>query len=309
MTSFGKSIRIYLKDGTVTGIKFGEVVNQTIQSIACPRLKLNELYNYTEANRPGVYFLFGLDENTGEPKAYIGEAENIYSRLQSHVINKDFWNEVIFFVSKDENLTKSHVRYLESRLIQLAITIKRYAIDNVNQSQLPMLPPADRDAMDEFLSYIRLLIGTLGHKILEEITSSAIVKNATPSQDTTSAANFNDLNASNSKYSLIVSGIKAEAIQTNEGLVVLKNSESALKTSNGLQYGYRDLREKLINDGVLKIDGERHIFQSDTLFSSPSQAAAVIVGYSINGPATWKDISGKSLKEVEKEKLTQHPLD
>lgn len=52
MITFGKSIRIYLKDGTVTGIKFGEVVNQTIQSISSPRLRTGELNDYIEAKRP-----------------------------------------------------------------------------------------------------------------------------------------------------------------------------------------------------------------------------------------------------------------
>jgi len=305
MTSFGKSIRIYLKDGTVTGIKFGEVVNQTIQSVACPRLKLSDLHNYPEANRPGVYFLFGLDENTGEPKAYIGEAENVYNRLQNHILNKDFWNEVIFFVSKDENLTKSHVKYLESRLIQISLLINRYKIENINQSQLSLLPPADRDAMEEFIFYIKLLIGTLGHRILEELNNPKTI-NKTLDQNTSFLTDLNISDTNNTEYSLTISGIKATAVQTDEGLVILKNSESAVKISNSLQYGYRNLREKLIKDGVLKIDGDKYIFQSDTLFSSPSQAAAIIAGYSINGPITWKNISGKSLKEVEKEKLDLH---
>ena len=88
--SFGKSIRIYLKDGTVTGIKFGEVVNQTIQSVSCPRLRIAELGTYSESQRPGVYFLFGEDEETGEAKVYIVEAENVYTGLKQHVGNKEF---------------------------------------------------------------------------------------------------------------------------------------------------------------------------------------------------------------------------
>lgn len=39
--TFGKSIRLYLKDGTVTGLKFGEIVNHTIQAISCSRNKLD----------------------------------------------------------------------------------------------------------------------------------------------------------------------------------------------------------------------------------------------------------------------------
>jgi len=174
--TFGKSIRIYLKDGTVTGIKFGEVVNQTIQSISCPRPRAAELNSYVESKRPGVYFLIGQDEESGEPKVYFGEVENVSDRLHNHLANRDFWSELILFVSKDENLTKSHVKYLESRLIQIANTTKRYIIDNYNRSQPASLPAADKDAMEKFLIYIKLLNGVLGHKFLENMATLQVKK-------------------------------------------------------------------------------------------------------------------------------------
>lgn len=55
----GKSIRIYLADGTVTGIRHAEIVNWTGQGIACPRKKVSDLQHWEEAQKPGVYFLFG----------------------------------------------------------------------------------------------------------------------------------------------------------------------------------------------------------------------------------------------------------
>ena len=110
--TIGKSIRIYLADGTVTGIRHAELVNWTGQAIACPRNRIGELSGWDESKRPGVYFLFGYDDVVGQPIAYIGEAENVLYRLQSHVMNKDFWNEVVFFTYKDKNLTKAHVKYL-----------------------------------------------------------------------------------------------------------------------------------------------------------------------------------------------------
>ena len=163
--AFGKSIRILLKDGTVTGMKFSEVVNHTIQSVSCPRLQASDLSQLSEARRPGVYFLFGKDEETNEDMAYIGEAENVFERLQNHLLNKGFWNEVVFFISKDENLTKAHVKYLESRIIQIAHKTKRCKIENFNQPQLSALPMADRDSMEEFLEQIKSLA------ILLEISS------------------------------------------------------------------------------------------------------------------------------------------
>lgn len=303
MTTFGKSIRIYLKDGTVTGIKFGEIVNQTIQSISCPRFRIAELNEYTEAKRPGVYFLFGEDEKTGDPKVYIGEAENVYDRLQNHIANKDFWNEVIFFVSKDENLTKSHVKYLESRLIQIAFTTKRYKIDNSNQSQLSSLPPADRDAMEEFLTHIKLLIGVLGHKFLENVTSTnkkeGYIPSSTITQDNQDISNINNL-----ELFLSVSGLKAAALQTNEGIVVLEGSEAAKNLQQSMSNGYKELRDKLINNETLVLEGNKYIFKKNTLFNTATPAAAVIVGRSVTGPQTWKSADGKTLKEIEQERLS-----
>lgn len=303
MMTFGKSIRIYLKDGTVTGIKFGEVVNQTIQSISCPRLRASELNEYTEAKRPGVYFLFGQDDETGDPKVYIGEAENVYDRLQSHIANKDFWNEVIFFVSKDENLTKSHVKYLESRLIQIAFSTKRYKIDNNNQSQLSSLPPADRDAMEEFLTYLKLLIGTLGHKFLEDITT--ITKKKEEHNPLTVTTKDNQVVAADNNLELFlsVSGLNAKALQTDEGIVVLEGSEAAKNIKPSMRNGYKELRDKLINNKTLVLENNKYIFKKNTLFDTASPAATIIVGYSIAGPQTWKNKDGKTLKEIENERL------
>lgn len=303
MTTFGKSIRIYLKDGNVTGIKFGEVVNQTIQSISCPRLRTAELNDYPEAKRPGVYFLFGQDEDTGESKTYIGEAENVYERLQSHIANKDFWNEVVFFVSKDENLTKSHVKYLESRLIQIAFSTKRYKIDNSNQSQLSSLPRADKDAMEEFLIYIKLLIGVLGHKLLEEITLVSKKKEEIIQLTATTKTDTVIETTSNIELFLSVATLKASALQTDEGIVVLEGSEAAKDFTNSLSYGYRELRERLITNGDLVLEGNKYIFKKNVLFDTASPAAAIVVGYSINGPNTWKNKEGKSLKEIEQQRL------
>ena len=86
----GKSIRIYLADGTVTGIRHAEVVNWTGQAIICPRTRVGELGQWEEVTRPGVYVLFGIDPETGQPLAYVGEAENVYERLQQHLGTKEF---------------------------------------------------------------------------------------------------------------------------------------------------------------------------------------------------------------------------
>lgn len=40
----------------------------------------------------------------------------ILKRLNQQLNQKEFWNEAIVFISKDENLNKAHTKYLENRL-------------------------------------------------------------------------------------------------------------------------------------------------------------------------------------------------
>lgn len=295
----GKSIRIYLADGTVTGIRHAEVVNWTGQAVICPRTRVGELEKWDEAKRPGVYVLFGVDAESGKPLAYVGEAERVYDRLQQHLANKEFWNEAVFFTNKDENLTKAHVKYLETRFLEIASATKRYKLENDKTPQRPALPRGDRDSMEEFLDQARGLLGVLGHRILEPPASQF-----TPQEDSEqlvcggTSANKSLLGT---KLFLSASGLEAKSILTDEGLVVLAGSQASQEAMDSLSVGYRKLRETLLAQGVLQDAGSHLIFDSDQVFSSPSQAAAVIVGYAINGRHAWKDIGGKNIATLEAE--------
>jgi len=242
----GKTIKIYLADGSVTGIRHAELINWTGQAISCPRNRIAELSSWGEIKRPGVYILFGYDDEASQAIAYIGEAENVQDRLQSHVANKDFWNEVIFFTNKDENLTKAHVKYLESRFIQLATKAKRYKLDNSNVPQEPSLPRSDRDSMEEFIEQARGLIGALGHRILEPLAQNPIIVPNTTIEALGPYAK-NEKTLTGTKLFLSIKNITAEAILTDEGVVVIAGSLVAKDIRDSLSLGYRKLREKLIS--------------------------------------------------------------
>ncbi len=292
--SIGKTIRVYLDDGSVSGIRHAEIVNWTGQAVSSPRSKIKELASWDESKKPGVYFLFGVDEESGEDAVYIGEAENVFDRLQNHLANKDFWNEVVFFTNKDENLTKSHVKYLESRLVQIAKLSSRQVVLNGNEPQLPVLPRGGRDAMEEFVANLKILLGVVGHKTLENIeqrkTEISIPVQSQPAEQP---------NTTDEQLLLKVKGIKAQAQLTDEGIVVLAASIASKNVKESLSSGYRKLRDQLIQNGTLEESNSGYIFTKNYLFKSPSQAAAIIVGYSINGRHHWQTKNGITLKSIE----------
>ena len=180
----------------------------------------------------------------------------------------------------------------------LAKEANRYKILNGNNPQQSKLPRGDRDSMEEFINNIRILIGAMSHKVLEPIYKQTI-ESATIAEENDNIAN------SNIELFLNVNKIDAKAVLTDEGIVVKNGSEVFLKERESLGLTYKNLRKKLQDEGVLSLNNDKLIFTQNFLFPSPSQAAAVIVGYSINGRNSWTLSSGMTLKEYEEEQLSE----
>ena len=302
MSSYGRTIRIYLADGSPTGIKHAELVNWTGQALVCPRGRVGELSKWPESQRPGVYVLFGEDTTGTKALAYIGEAENVLVRLQSHIKGKEFWDQVVLFTSKDENLTKAHVKYLEARMVEAAMEAGRVALENGTSPQLPSLPRADRDAMEEFLDPARILLAALGFPLLQPV-----VKKSTSNCESETGAS-GPLAGVRLHFDLPKRNVKAEGSSTDEGFVVFAGSLGDRKVRDSLSQGWRDLREELIAEGKVEVLEKQIRFLKDVLFKSPSAAAAVTAGGVWNGRAGWKDANGKTLKDLE-EALLEGPDD
>jgi len=165
------TIKLFLPLGDAKSLRTAEISNWTGKAIAAPRTELEDLLAREELDKPGVYILIGSDPVTNAPHAYIGEAEVIRERLKQHK-TKEFWVSAIIFVSKDENLTKAHIRYLENRLLSEANNIGRFSLDQ-NQAGGSKLPESDREDMEVFLSRIKQLLPVLGSDILALIVQLA----------------------------------------------------------------------------------------------------------------------------------------
>jgi hypothetical protein len=146
----GATIKIFLPNGEAEGLRVAEISNWTGKAIAAPRSELEQVLDREEMSQSGIYFLIGRDPDTNNPLAYIGEAEVVRDRIRQQR-DKEFWVQMILFVSKDENLTKSHIRYLEGKLIEEANSVGRFQIQN-SQNSGSRLPESDRNDMDVFFS-------------------------------------------------------------------------------------------------------------------------------------------------------------
>lgn len=276
----GKTIRQFLIDGQADGRWISELSNWTGKAYKIPRTYVNQCTDRVDLSNTGVYFLFGRDDETDEEQVYIGEAENILNRIRQHLSEKDFWTECIVFISKDNNLNKAHIKYLENHLYILAKESKRYEVVNSNVPTEASISEMDRAEMDEFIDNMRLILGVLGHKILEPSVNSK-----------------NDRNVS--LFTLQErSGIKASGKPVSEGFAVLKGSKIAENVAPSLPKSVMDKRQLLLDKGIVD---ENLTFTQDWTFTSPTLAAEIVVGYSINGRSAWKNRNGVSLKEIETE--------
>jgi hypothetical protein len=244
--------------------------------------------------------LFFLEKQTAETddRAYIGESENVAKRLTQQEKNQDFWNEAIIFTSKDENLPKGHIKYLESRLTAISIDADRYKIENANTPTESQLPRADKDAMEEFIHNLRIVLGTLGHRVLEPVKITTQQPQDGPSKPGLSQFIF----------SFSIRGLHATGQQTDDGFVLFKGSDVSGKTTGSMPGKTLSIREKWIADGTLQPFGDNFRLTKDCIVSSSSYAAVIVAGTSRSGPQSWideRDVPSRRWKRVFFPKLSE----
>ena len=296
---YGKTIKLFLMDSDPDGRIICELSNWTGKAYRIPRGKVKDCSDREDLKSTAVYLLFGKAEtSTDKANVYIGEAENVYTRLVSHISEKEFWNEAVVFISKDENLNKAHIKYLESRLFEIASIASRYKIQNSNTPTKSSISESDKAEMEEFIEYIKILINTMGFKVFEPLIKQETVNSNNNDDD--EILYINAGRGANAKGR----GANAKGKRTPDGFVVFRNSEIAMDTVKSYRdKGLNKLRDELIESEIIIKIENKLVFKSDYLFSSPSAAAMVIMGRSANGLQEWKDSSGKELRDIEKQEI------
>jgi hypothetical protein len=275
------TLKMFLAFGDPKRLRTVELSNWTGKAVAGPRSEFSKLLEREESLNSGVYFLTGMAPETNKSAIYIGEAESIRDRIKSH-LSKDFWNNVTFFVTKDENLTKAHIRYIEVRLIDIAKSTEKSVVMN-SQGSGAKLPESDREDMEVFLEKMQQVLPVLG---IEAFVPAASTVEGDEKKETLTCKIKNAI---------------ASGYLTPNGMVVLAASEAVLEERGSAKKWPSVMvqRNTLIEEGGLLQKGDVYVFVKDTEFSSPSSAAAVIHGGSANGLTAWVDSSGKSIKDLQ----------
>lgn len=283
MNTRPQTIQIFLPDGNPRGVRIAEITNRTVKAILFPRNQFDYILTRKELSNVGFYFLFGESE-VGKSLVYIGEAEDCAVRLSQHQRHKDFWNYAVVMISKINAFTKTHVKFLEHISIKKAQEVGRWQLENGVNTNLPFVTESMEADMLDCFETTKILLSTLGFPLFDSISRE-------------SKRTSEDIYKMKSKEAM------AEGDLIDEGFVVYKGSKVVKDT---LPYCHKymiDLRNKLIDRGILSLEGNVYVFTEDYIFSSPSTAGGVVSGRPTNGWKTWKNRNGKTLDEMKRENL------
>lgn len=283
-------------DGDASGRIKCTLANWTGVAYKIPRTEIEKCKNREDLKWSGVYFLFGVSDDTGENIAYIGQAgtrkngEGILYRLMEHKRNseKDYWTEAVVFTTSNNSFGPTEISYLENKFCNLAIEANRYIVKNGNDPSPGHITEEKESELEEFVDYARLIMGTLGHKIFVPLNKS------NPDIEDTTDATFDEIELFFTRtIKKINFTVEASAKQTAEGFVVLKGSKIAPSSDDDstISSGNSQKRKEC------RI--ENNILQEDVLFSSPTSAAQFVTGKSCNGLVSWKTKDGKTLRDLE----------
>jgi predicted GIY-YIG superfamily endonuclease len=279
MKPTAKTIQIFLPSGDPRGLRVAEITTRIVQVIEVPRSRLDEFAAMPESGQVGVYFLFGAGTEEDDPQVYIGQTGDLRARLSTHHSKKEFWQRAVILISRTNSLTQTHALFLEWYCLKLATEAGRFRIENGNTGSRPHTPaPLEADCLEIFET-ASILLSTLGFPVFEPVA-----------QGTSHTPNV-----------FFCIGVETEGrgLLTDDGFVVLKGSVGRLENVASIRGTSTErFREKLIEAGVMTIEGSKVIFQRDHLFGSPSMAAMALLGRTANGWITWKSADGRTLDEV-----------
>ena len=251
MSKRGKSITLFLMDGSAAGRIKCTLANWTGVAYKIPRTELDNCRERSDLKQSGVYFLFGTSDDTGKNVVYIGQAgarkkgEGILSRLQEHKHNsdKDYWTEAVTFTTSNDSFGATEISYLENRFWNMAIDAERYMVKNITGPTPGHITEEKQSELEEFIDNSRIIMGTLGHRVFEPLFDNI-------DRNSQGEAKENEKQFLSFKLKPRKSERQIEAFgkQTDEGFVVLKGSMISTTEKENLSLKVKEARKKALID-------------------------------------------------------------
>lgn len=146
-----------MSDGTLHGlIDVDDDRWQNGELFSCPRTSIQQLLEMPETNRYGVYLLLS------QSKVYVGQASNLKTRINQHIIGKDWWERVILLTTKDDNFTRTDIDYLESVLIEKSLECGTLDTDNKNKGNKQKVDKFRQHTLDDYVKEAFFVLELIG---------------------------------------------------------------------------------------------------------------------------------------------------
>lgn len=276
-----KKITIFLNDGLPKGLRSVRIDQWIGKAVCAPRGSIKKIDYLEIENSSCIYFLVGPNEKNDLPDIYVGETDSFGNRLNDHNYKKDWWQELVVFYSLDKSLAKTGARYLEKICIERLRKAGKCNLMNGNDRTETNILEEDKAGLEEFFINITTILPLLGYDIFE--------------QSQLGQGKINGIN-----LVCITKDIEANGILLEDGKLLVLKGSTAIKdnTPSFEHHNYKNLKDKLLEIGKLKEDGNRLVFADDYEFNSSSAAAAIILARSASGPSEWRAKDGKKLRDL-----------
>lgn len=177
------TIKMFIPDGDPNNIIVVNKMNWTGTGVRITRGEWNNYRSRSDVNSSGIYILLGYSDSGDIPTVYIGQGENVRDRIDSHIKNKDFWDNCIIFTSNNNSLNRAHITWLEWALIDKARKTNRCVLDNSVEPKEPSLIESEKADIQFFLNEILSILPIIEVRVFER-EKSIIVKDNNDNFDT-----------------------------------------------------------------------------------------------------------------------------
>lgn len=306
--SVGRTLKIFVMGNDPHCLKQVEIVNWTGFAFIGGREHVQQARRRPELSTPGLYFLLSdaAENDGGLIDFYVGETDDFSARIIDHIGTKDWWTKFVVFTSKDQNLTKAHVKFLEREIYKLAQeNVALLRLRNEKKAGGATLPESDIASMREFLENMCFVLEAMGLSYFP--TQGTSIRSTEVAAGSLEQNNHDVSEKDRTEFSISLSkdasgGAAQRSFLTfSNGVYVLRAGSFITKVARDsfeTHDSYYALWKQIIESNAVEASEFEGLLRTtrDLEFRSPSAAGAVVRARSTNGRSEWKRIGdGESL--------------